>query len=223
MYMVTGHGISIGFHRYFVHGSFKATRPMRAVLAVLGQAAIEGDVITWVADHRRHHKFSDKDGDPHSPWRFGNTIPALAKGFAYAHIGWLFHADQSPPGALRAGPAQGPDDRQDLEERSSRSRSSRCCSPRSSAASGRCHGRARLPRSSGAASSGLVCCTTSPGRSTRSATRWATVRSRAATSPATCGGLPCCRSASPGTTSTTPTQPRPATASCPARSTPALA
>jgi stearoyl-CoA desaturase (delta-9 desaturase) len=97
MYMLTGHGISIGFHRYFVHGSFKATRPLRAVLAVLGQAAIEGDVITWVSDHRRHHKFSDKDGDPHSPWRFGTTVPALAKGFAYAHIGWLFHADSSPP------------------------------------------------------------------------------------------------------------------------------
>ncbi|MEJ7725757.1 MAG: fatty acid desaturase [Actinomycetes bacterium] len=97
MYMITGHAISIGFHRYFVHGSFKATRPMRALLAVLGQAAIEGDVITWVADHRRHHKFSDKDGDPHSPWRFGNTIPALARGFVYAHIGWLFRSDRSPP------------------------------------------------------------------------------------------------------------------------------
>ena len=80
MYMLTGHGISIGFHRYFTHGSFKATRPMRAVLAVLGSAAVEGPLIRWVADHRRHHKFSDKEGDPHSPWRYGTSVGALAKG-----------------------------------------------------------------------------------------------------------------------------------------------
>jgi stearoyl-CoA desaturase (delta-9 desaturase) len=96
MYMGTGHGISIGYHRYFTHGSFKATRPMRAVLAVLGSAAIEGPVIRWVADHRRHHKFSDKAGDPHSPWRYGTSVPALMKGLMYAHMGWLFDAEQTP-------------------------------------------------------------------------------------------------------------------------------
>jgi stearoyl-CoA desaturase (delta-9 desaturase) len=55
--------------------------------------AIEGPVITWVADHRRHHKYSDKEGDPHSPWRFGTDARALAKGLAYAHIGWMFDGD----------------------------------------------------------------------------------------------------------------------------------
>jgi stearoyl-CoA desaturase (delta-9 desaturase) len=52
--------------------------------------AIEGPVLTWVADHRRHHKYSDREGDPHSPWRFGNDWKALAKGLAWAHIGWMF-------------------------------------------------------------------------------------------------------------------------------------
>jgi stearoyl-CoA desaturase (delta-9 desaturase) len=52
--------------------------------------AIEGPLIRWVADHRRHHMYSDREGDPHSPWRYGDTLPALIKGFWYAHIGWLF-------------------------------------------------------------------------------------------------------------------------------------
>ncbi len=96
MYMLTGHGISIGFHRYFTHGSFKATRAMRAVLAVLGSAAVEGPVIRWVADHRRHHKYSDKAGDPHSPWRYGTSVGALAKGLAFAHMGWMFDRERTP-------------------------------------------------------------------------------------------------------------------------------
>jgi stearoyl-CoA desaturase (delta-9 desaturase) len=95
MYVISGHGITVGFHRYFTHGSFRATRPLRVALAIAGSLAIEGDVTTWVADHRKHHKFSDKHGDPHSPWRFGTSTPALAKGLAYAHIGWLFDAEQT--------------------------------------------------------------------------------------------------------------------------------
>jgi stearoyl-CoA desaturase (delta-9 desaturase) len=59
--------------------------------------AIEGPVIQWVADHRRHHAFSDREGDPHSPWRYGNTVPALIKGFSYAHVGWLFDLEQTNP------------------------------------------------------------------------------------------------------------------------------
>jgi stearoyl-CoA desaturase (delta-9 desaturase) len=89
-YEVSGLGISMGFHRYFTHGSFKATRPFKIALAVAGTLAIEGPVLTWVADHRRHHKYSDREGDPHSPWRFGNDWKALAKGLYYAHVGWLF-------------------------------------------------------------------------------------------------------------------------------------
>jgi stearoyl-CoA desaturase (delta-9 desaturase) len=89
-YYFTGLGISIGFHRYFTHGSFKAKDPLRVLLAIAGSMAIEGPVFTWVADHRRHHKYSDKEGDPHSPWRFGNDWKALGKGLIWAHIGWMF-------------------------------------------------------------------------------------------------------------------------------------
>jgi stearoyl-CoA desaturase (delta-9 desaturase) len=89
-YWVSGWGVTVGFHRLFTHNSFKANRPLRAALAIAGSLAIEGPVIRWVADHRRHHAYSDKDGDPHSPWRYGETTGALAKGLAWAHIGWLF-------------------------------------------------------------------------------------------------------------------------------------
>ena len=58
--------------------------------------AIQGPVVRWVADHRRHHAFSDREGDPHSPWRYGETIPALAKGLWWAHTGWLFDVEQTP-------------------------------------------------------------------------------------------------------------------------------
>jgi stearoyl-CoA desaturase (Delta-9 desaturase) len=91
MYMATGLGITVGFHRYFTHRSFKTSKPVRAVFAVLGSAAIEGPVISWVADHRKHHTFADQEGDPHSPhvdhgvgWR------GAFKGLLHAHVGWLF-------------------------------------------------------------------------------------------------------------------------------------
>ena len=94
-YVISGMGISMGFHRYFTHCSFKANRGLRIALAIAGSLAIEGPVLTWVADHRRHHKYSDKEGDPHSPWRFGNDWKALAKGLGYAHIGWLFDPNRT--------------------------------------------------------------------------------------------------------------------------------
>lgn len=95
MYAVTGHGITIGFHRYFTHRGFRASRPVRVALAVAGSMAVQGPVIGWVADHRRHHAFSDSDGDPHSPWRYGGTPRALAKGMWHAHIGWMFDAERT--------------------------------------------------------------------------------------------------------------------------------
>src|ERR1700761_3823076 len=67
MYVLTALGVTVGFHRHLTHRAFAAKRWLRAVLAVLGSAAIEGPVISWVADHRRHHAFSDQPGDPHSP------------------------------------------------------------------------------------------------------------------------------------------------------------
>ena len=97
MYAVTGHGITVGFHRHFTHGSFRANRGLKVALAVAGSMAIEGPVLRWVADHRRHHAFSDREGDPHSPWRYGETVPALVKGLFYAHMGWLFDVEQTNP------------------------------------------------------------------------------------------------------------------------------
>ncbi|NLU80709.1 acyl-CoA desaturase [Micromonospora sp. HNM0581] len=94
-YLVSGLGITVGYHRYFTHGSFKARRWLRIALAVTGSLAVQGDVIQWVADHRRHHAFSDLEGDPHSPWRFGATLRGLTKGLFHAHIGWLFGRELS--------------------------------------------------------------------------------------------------------------------------------
>ncbi|MFD5248225.1 acyl-CoA desaturase [Amycolatopsis sp. NPDC058340] len=94
-YFLTGLGVTIGFHRYFTHGAFKANRGLRIALAVAGSMAMQGPVIGWVADHRRHHAFADREGDPHSPWRFGTTPAALARGFWHAHMGWLFEREKT--------------------------------------------------------------------------------------------------------------------------------
>jgi stearoyl-CoA desaturase (delta-9 desaturase) len=94
-YWVSGLGITVGFHRYFTHSSFKATTALRVGLAVAGTLAIEGPVFNWVADHRRHHKYSDKEGDPHSPWRYGDDWKALSKGLVFAHVGWLFDPNKT--------------------------------------------------------------------------------------------------------------------------------
>jgi len=94
-FAVSGHGITIGFHRLFTHRSFTATRPLRIALAVSGSMALQGSVICWVADHRKHHAFSDADGDPHSPWRYGTTPWALTKGLWWSHVGWLFDRNKT--------------------------------------------------------------------------------------------------------------------------------
>lgn len=94
-YFLTGLGVTIGFHRYLTHGAFKANRGLRIALAVAGSMAMQGPVIGWVADHRRHHAYADRDGDPHSPWCFGTTPAALVKGFWHAHMGWLFKREQT--------------------------------------------------------------------------------------------------------------------------------
>ena len=92
-YAISGLGVTVGFHRHFTHGSFKANRPLRIALAVAGSVALQGGVLDWVGDHRRHHAFSDKEGDPHSPWLYGTGPVALAKGFWHSHMGWLFDRD----------------------------------------------------------------------------------------------------------------------------------
>ncbi|HUR85722.1 MAG TPA: acyl-CoA desaturase [Solirubrobacteraceae bacterium] len=91
VYVLTGLGITVGFHRHFTHRAFATSKPVRAVLAVLGTAAIEGPITAWVADHRKHHAFSDQAGDPHSPHvDHGHGLRGALRGLAHAHIGWLF-------------------------------------------------------------------------------------------------------------------------------------
>jgi stearoyl-CoA desaturase (delta-9 desaturase) len=91
LYVVTALGVTVGFHRHFTHRSFATKRWFRGVLAALGSAAIEGPVISWVADHRKHHAFADVPGDPHSPHvDHGGGWSGALRGLAHAHVGWLF-------------------------------------------------------------------------------------------------------------------------------------
>ncbi len=95
LYVLTGLGVTVGFHRLFTHRSFKTGRAVRATLAILGSAAIEGPAISWVADHRKHHAFSDELGDPHSPHvGHGGGWAGELRGLMHAHVGWLFVHDQ---------------------------------------------------------------------------------------------------------------------------------
>ncbi len=90
-YVLTGVGITVGYHRLFTHRSFETYRPVRYAFAVLGQMAVEGDVVTWVADHRKHHQFSDQEGDPHSPHAgYEDGVAGALKGLWHAHTGWMF-------------------------------------------------------------------------------------------------------------------------------------
>jgi stearoyl-CoA desaturase (delta-9 desaturase) len=90
---VIGHGVTIGFHRLFTHRSFEARRPLKISLALLGSMSFQGSVIGWVADHRRHHRFSDRPGDPHSPYWIGDDSVDGWRGLWHAHIGWAFRGD----------------------------------------------------------------------------------------------------------------------------------
>lgn len=90
LYYISIHGITLGYHRLFTHKAFKATKILRGTLAVAGSMAVQGRVVDWVADHRKHHQNSDKEDDPHSPWKYGTTPKALLKGLFHAHVGWMF-------------------------------------------------------------------------------------------------------------------------------------
>lgn len=90
MYLATGFGVTIGYHRMLTHRAFDAPRPVRYTLAVLGQMAVQGPVIDWVADHRKHHAFTDEEGDPHSPHGHGGGFKGALHGLYHAHVGWLF-------------------------------------------------------------------------------------------------------------------------------------
>jgi stearoyl-CoA desaturase (Delta-9 desaturase) len=87
-YAITGHGVTAGFHRLFAHRSFHAKRMIKVLLALAGSLAFEGAVIGWVANHRRHHAFTDRIGDPHSP-HLGSGPGSQLRGAFHAHVGWL--------------------------------------------------------------------------------------------------------------------------------------
>lgn len=90
-YLLTGQGITLGFHRLATHDAFKCHPAVKAVALALGSAAAQGPVITWVDNHRRHHIHADQHGDPHSPHAdFGEGWRETLKGFLHAHLGWLF-------------------------------------------------------------------------------------------------------------------------------------
>jgi stearoyl-CoA desaturase (Delta-9 desaturase) len=90
LYVITGHGITVGYHRLFSHRSFAPARWLKILLAAMGSLAVQGSVIGWVAEHRRHHRFSDRPGDPHSPNLHGSGFLRQLRGLVHAHLGWLF-------------------------------------------------------------------------------------------------------------------------------------
>jgi stearoyl-CoA desaturase (Delta-9 desaturase) len=107
-YAVAGFGVTVGFHRLFTHRSFKASAPLKIGLAIAGSLAVEGGLVGWVANHRRHHMFADREGDPHSPWTRdqardevrdefhdevhgqGDGAGGRLRGLLHAHVGWFF-------------------------------------------------------------------------------------------------------------------------------------
>ena len=97
LYVITGLGLSLGFHRLFTHRSFRARRPLRIALGVAGSMAVEGSLISWVSHHRRHHVYADQAGDPHSPWTVDRGDFRRLRGLFHAHVGWLFSGAQSSP------------------------------------------------------------------------------------------------------------------------------
>jgi len=99
MYIITALGITVGYHRFFTHRSFKTPRFMEVILVILGSMAVEGSVMQWVAVHRRHHQHSDDHDDPHSPHTHGDSVWGMIRGMWHAHMGWIVGA--RAPGLAR--------------------------------------------------------------------------------------------------------------------------
>ena len=101
-YVLTGLGVTVGFHRGLTHRSFRMRRPLRIASAIAGSMAFQGAVIDWVATHRRHHAFTDRPGDPHSPYRYGTSPWGQVRGLVHAHMGWFLVND--PTSAKKFAP-----------------------------------------------------------------------------------------------------------------------
>jgi stearoyl-CoA desaturase (Delta-9 desaturase) len=95
--VITGLGVTVGFHRRLTHRSFTAVPALRLALAIAGSMSFQDEVIGWVAIHRRHHAFTDRPGDPHSPYRYGSSVAGQVRGLAHAHMGWLLRDDPASP------------------------------------------------------------------------------------------------------------------------------
>jgi stearoyl-CoA desaturase (delta-9 desaturase) len=90
MYLLSGFGVTVGFHRMLTHRAFRTSKPVEYLFAALGSMAVQGPVINWVADHRKHHAHTDQDGDPHSPHTGqGAGVMGALRGLLHAHVGWL--------------------------------------------------------------------------------------------------------------------------------------
>ncbi|MFT4050261.1 MAG: acyl-CoA desaturase [Solirubrobacterales bacterium] len=95
MYVFTGAGITVGYHRLFTHRSFETKRWIKITLAIAGSMSVQGAPIHWVADHRKHHDFADEEGDPHSPHTHDHEgVKGIFVGWYHSHMGWLFSRDE---------------------------------------------------------------------------------------------------------------------------------
>jgi stearoyl-CoA desaturase (Delta-9 desaturase) len=104
MYVLTGLGVTVGFHRMLTHRSFQAPTPLEYAFAIFGSMAVQGPVIAWVADHRKHHAHADHEGDPHSPHvGHGDGVGAVFRGLWHAHMGWLL-SEQGQASARKYAP-----------------------------------------------------------------------------------------------------------------------
>src|SRR5262245_19961257 len=86
MAILTGFGVTGGYHRLFSHKSYQAKGPLKIFFLIFGGAAFQGSVRWWACEHRIHHRFEDEDQDPYG----------INKGFWYAHIGWLLGDKHDP-------------------------------------------------------------------------------------------------------------------------------
>ena len=214
MYLISGLGITVGFHRLLTHRSFKTKPWLRGVFAAMGSIAIEGPVISWVADHRKHHAFSDQEGDPHSPHaEFGGGFRGALRGLAHAHVGWLFIHTQRA-NKERYAPDLMKDPQVRFVERTFVVVGTRRAGAvvRARRADRRQLARGPDRPAVGRRRSDCCCSTTSPTRSTRCATSSAGAGSTRATSRATWPGSRRCRWARRGTTTITRSPRRPLTA-----------
>lgn len=89
LWLLTGLGITVGYHRLFTHRTFKAKQSVITALVILGSMAGQGGVVSWVALHRRHHECSDRDGDPHSPNLYGSGVKGRLRGLMHSHFLWM--------------------------------------------------------------------------------------------------------------------------------------